>query len=111
MNLHALIETITDRILKEEGLPHIMAKSQNFDFSSLSEREKAEIKTELTNYLTFCFASLFKILQIPSFKFLQELTEKEIIDFSLVAGIFLTFFIKDKEIGEFNQVINSIIYH
>ena len=110
MNLHLLIETITERILKEGGLPHLMAKSQNFDFSSISEKEEQEIKIELANYLTFCFASLFKILQIPTFKFYQELSEKEIIDFSLVAGIFLTFFLKEKEFENFEQTVNKIVY-
>ena len=69
-----------------------------------------QIKTELANYLTFCFASLFKILQIPTFKFYQELSEKEIIDFSLVAGIFLTFFLKEKEFENFEQIANKIVY-
>lgn len=92
MNLYNLIDKITDRILQEEGLPNLMARNQNFNFDMLTEVDKEQIKLNLMNYLIFCFNSLFQILQIPSTKFKEKLKKEDIIDFALIAGVFLSLY-------------------
>jgi len=92
MNLYNLINDIVTRMIYTDSIPNAMAKKHNFDFDSLTNIEKEQIKLELMNYLIFCFLSLFQILQIPTAKLEENLKHEEIIDFSFLIGLFLSFY-------------------